>query len=441
MPPLRIEVLPGAPLGHSVTRMERIGAYEPGGRHPRLPAPVMIIAPAEVAGVEQVIACPRPNAHDAVVAGCHLPGADRIFRIGGAQAIAAMAYGTRTAPAVDEIVGPGDAPVGEAERQVSGRVGIHRLACPSEICVPSDGTGDPETIVADLPARAEHDARTRVGLLTTSAALATAGRARAAEGEIALAEDEGAVVAFSDHVAAEPLEVRGADPDRPAGRVRNGGSLLIGEPAGVVYSGKCCVTDNAQPTMAAGRAVAPPALRRSVAEGVGGHRRAAQQRLERLRAGQGSPPPNAAARVGPVHAPPRRPAIRSLRGGPSPRAWGADAARWPDPPRGAVRKGVPAAPPFAKAGTDGARGPTPPARSERRPAPAPSRWRRPAVGRAGARRPAVPRTPAARAAGEGLRTVSRPPSSAFRGSMPPAPLREWPRRPPGPPRNGPPDRH
>ena len=328
MLPLEIEVLPGVHLGHRVVPIGRIGAYVPGGRYPLLSAPVMTIVPAKVAGVDEVIACLPPNAHQAMVAGCHLSGADRIFRIGGAQAIAAMAYGTRTVPAVDKIVGPGNAFVNEAKRQVFGPVGIDQLAGPSEIYVLSDAAGDAEMIAADLLAQAEHDVRTRVGLITTSRALGeaveaeverqlgelataeTAAKAWHDYGEIAVAEDEDALVAYSDRIAAEHLQVHGTDPERLAGRLRNYGSLFIGELASVVYSDKCCGTNHTLPTMAAARytgglwvgtymkvathqrmtpegvrAVAPPAVRQSASEGLGGHRRAAQLRLDRLQAG------------------------------------------------------------------------------------------------------------------------------------------------------------
>ena len=125
---LDVEIRPGVHLGHRLIPLERVGAYVPGGRHPLLSAPVMTIVPARVAGVGEVIACLPPGAHEAMVAGCHLAGADRVFRIGGAQAIAAMAYGTESVPAVDKITGPGNAYVNEAKRQVFGLVGIDQLA-------------------------------------------------------------------------------------------------------------------------------------------------------------------------------------------------------------------------------------------------------------------------------------------------------------------------
>jgi sulfopropanediol 3-dehydrogenase len=323
--PLDIEPLPGVFMGHRVIPIERVGCYVPGGRFPLLSAPIMTIVPAKVAGVSEVIACLPPNAHQAMIAGCHLSGADRIFRIGGAQAIAAMAYGTQTVPAVMKIMGPGNAFVNEAKRQVFGPVGIDQLAGPSEIYVLADATGDAEMIATDLLAQAEHDVRTRVGLITTHrplaeavlleverqlATLSTASIAAPAwrdYGEIALCDDEAAMIAYSDFIAAEHLQVHTADAHGFSQKLRNFGSLFIGELASVVYSDKCAGTNHTLPTMAAGRytgglwvgayvkiatyqwlepkgveAVAPPAARQAKSEGMEGHRRAAQLRLDRL---------------------------------------------------------------------------------------------------------------------------------------------------------------
>ena len=322
--PLEVEALPGLHLGHRVIPIRTVGAYVPGGRYPILSAPVMTIVPAKVAGCETVVACLPPNAHPAMIAGCHLSGADRIFRIGGAQAIAAMAFGTDTVPAVDKIVGPGNAYVNEAKRQVFGLVGIDQLAGPSEIFVVADETGDPEMIATDLLAQAEHDVRTRVGLITTDRTLAeatlaeveqqlrtlstanVAGQAWRDYGEIAVCADEAAMVEYSDHIAAEHLQVHTRDPEATARKLRNYGSLFIGPLASVVYSDKCCGTNHTLPTMAAGRytgglwvgsyvkicthqrlderavaAVAPPAARQSATEGMEGHRRAAAFRLSK----------------------------------------------------------------------------------------------------------------------------------------------------------------
>jgi histidinol dehydrogenase/sulfopropanediol 3-dehydrogenase len=320
--PLEVETLPGLHLGHRVIPIEVVGAYVPGGRYPLLSAPVMTIVPAKVAGCDQVIACLPPNAHPAMIAGCHLSGADRIFRVGGAQAIAAMAHGTETIPAVDKVVGPGNAFVNEAKRQVFGQVGIDQLAGPSEIFIVADETGKASMIATDLLAQAEHDIRTRVGLITTDRGLAeavlkeverqlkdlptanVAAEAWRDYGEITLCADEATMIAYSDHIAAEHLEVHTRDPKAMANKLRNYGSLFIGELASVVYSDKCCGTNHTLPTMAAGRytgglwvgayvkicthqwlndegvaAVAPPAVRQSASEGLEGHRRAAALRL------------------------------------------------------------------------------------------------------------------------------------------------------------------
>ncbi|WP_293881027.1 histidinol dehydrogenase [Sphingomonas sp.] len=322
--PLDIEPMPGLHLGHRVIPIERVGAYVPGGRFPLLSAPIMTIVPGKVAGCDEVVACLPPNAHPAMIAGCHLSGADRIFRIGGAQAIAAMAFGTESVPQVNKIMGPGNAFVNEAKRQVFGPIGIDQLAGPSEIFVVADSTGDPELIATDLLGQAEHDVRTRVGLITTDRALAEATVLEVARqletlatatvareswdnyGEIVYCVDEAAMIAYSDHVAAEHLQIHTADPHAFSYKVRNYGSLFIGENASVVYSDKCVGTNHTLPTIGAGRytgglwvgsyvkiatyqwldaagvaAVAPSAIRQSGSEGLEGHQKAAAIRYDR----------------------------------------------------------------------------------------------------------------------------------------------------------------
>ncbi|VTP67280.1 Histidinol dehydrogenase [Leclercia adecarboxylata] len=161
--PLEVETLPGVHLGHRIIPVQTVGCYVPGGRYPILSAPVMSIVPATVAGCEQIIACLPPGAHPAMIAVCHLAGAHRIFKIGGAQAIAAMAWGTESVPVVDKIVGPGNAFVNEAKRQVFGKVGIDALAGPSEIFTIADDSADARIIAPICWAQAEHDVHTRVG--------------------------------------------------------------------------------------------------------------------------------------------------------------------------------------------------------------------------------------------------------------------------------------
>ena len=302
--------------------MQTVGCYVPGGRYPILSAPVMSIVPATVAGCEQIIACLPPGAHPAMIAVCHLAGAHRIFKVGGAQAIAAMAWGTESIPSVDKIVGPGNAFVNEAKRQVFGRVGIDALAGPSEIFTIADDSADPRILAADMLAQAEHDIHTRVGLATTSRDIAertlaeverqlaslptaaTAGEAWRRQGEIVLCEDEAQLIAFADHMATEHLQVHTRDPHATAAKIRNYGSLFIGQNASVVFSDKCCGTNHTLPTMASARytgglwvgayvkicthqwideqgipAIAEPAIRQSRTEGMQGHRRAAEIRL------------------------------------------------------------------------------------------------------------------------------------------------------------------
>jgi histidinol dehydrogenase/sulfopropanediol 3-dehydrogenase len=222
-------------------------------------------------------------------------------------------------------MGPGNAFVNEAKRQVFGPVGIDQLAGPSEIFVVADSTGNPELIACDLLGQAEHDVRTRVGLITTDRALAeatvreverqlqTLATAKVAAeswvnyGEVVLCADEAAMIAYSDYVAAEHLQVHTADPHDFAKKLRNYGSLFIGENASVVYSDKNVGTNHTLPTMGAGRytgglwvgsyvkiathqwledkavrAVAPPAIRQSGSEGLEGHQKAAAIRYERI---------------------------------------------------------------------------------------------------------------------------------------------------------------
>ena len=322
MQPLEIETLPGVHLGHRIIPVQTVGCYVPGGRYPILSAPVMSIVPATVAGCEQIIACLPPGAHPAMIAVCHLAGAHRIFKIGGAQAIAAMAWGTESVPAVDKIVGPGNAFVNEAKRQVFGKVGIDALAGPSEIFTVADDSADPRILAADLLAQAEHDVHTRVGLATTSQAVAegtqmeiqrqlstlptaeTAGEAWRRQGEIVVCDTEEQLIAFADYMATEHLQVHTRDPHGTAAKIRNYGSLFIGQNASVVFSDKCCGTNHTLPTMAAARytgglwvgayvkicthqwideqgiaAIAEPAIRQSRTEGMQGHRRAAEIRL------------------------------------------------------------------------------------------------------------------------------------------------------------------
>ena len=319
--PLEVETLPGLHLGHRLIPIQRVGAYVPGGRYPLLSTAQMSIIPAKVAGVEEIIVCTPPKVHPAVLYAAHLSGATRIFRVGGAQAIAAFTHGTESIPKVDKICGPGNMYVNEAKRQAIGSVGIDQLAGPSEIFTLADDSADPKILAADMLGQAEHDVETRVGLITTSREVAektlaeverqltllatreVAEQSWRKRGEIVLCDSLEEAIAYSDEVAAEHLQVHTRDPHGVGKRLRNYGSLFIGVEASVVYSDKISGTNHTLPTGGAGKytggvwvgtfikvcthqwldkqgveAVAPVAVRQSTREGLEGHRKAAEIR-------------------------------------------------------------------------------------------------------------------------------------------------------------------
>ncbi len=282
----------------------------------------MAIIPARVAGVDEIHVCTPPKVHPAVLYAAHLAGATHIYRVGGAQAIAAFTFGTATIPQVDKIVGPGNVYVNEAKRQAIGHVGIDQLAGPSEIFTLADDSADPKIVAADLLAQAEHDPETRVGLITTSrrvaeatlaeverqlGILATASVAGAAwrkRGEIVVCRDEADMIGYSDHVAAEHVQVHAVNAEDLAGRLRNYGSLFIGQDSSVVYSDKVSGTNHILPTGGAAHytgglwvgtflkvcthqriersgveVLAEYAVHQSQREGLEGHRKAAEIRI------------------------------------------------------------------------------------------------------------------------------------------------------------------
>ena len=270
--PLEFESEPGVHLGHRLVPLAVVGAYIPGGRYPLLSAAQMAIIPARVAGVGRIVACTPARAdgkvHAAVLHAAKLSGATEIFKVGGAQAIAAMAYGTQSVPRVDKIVGPGNKFVAEAKRQILGEVGI---AGPSEILIIAEDSAKASWVAADLLAQAEHDPDTRVILVTDSERLAravlsevsaqlqtlpTAGVAGAAwekSGEIILTRDLLEACAVSDEIAPEHLEVHTRDAHGLMAHLHSYGSLFVGEHAGVVFSDKVIGTNHILPTRAAGR--------------------------------------------------------------------------------------------------------------------------------------------------------------------------------------------
>jgi sulfopropanediol 3-dehydrogenase len=279
------ETLPGVFLGQRQIPVAAVGAYCPSGRVPMLACAFMTVLVPKVAGVETVIACTPPRAgalHAPTLHSIATSGADRIFALGGVQALAAMAFGLldEDLGAVDMIVGPGNAFVAEAKRQLFGRVGIDLLAGPSEVAVIADESADPELVAADLLAQAEHGPTSPATLVTTSIELGHAviaevnrqldeldrrgGGAGIKAGETPRAAwaDYGVVVAaadreqaavLSDEIAPEHLEVQTADDAWYHQRLRNYGSLFLGSRATVAFSDKAIGTNHTLPTGRAAR--------------------------------------------------------------------------------------------------------------------------------------------------------------------------------------------
>ena len=248
---------PGRITGQKVLPLERAGIYVPGGTAAYPSTVLMDSIPALTAGCKEIIMTTPPNADGsiepaviaaAVIAQETVPGAGsvRIFRTGGAQAVAALAYGTESIPAVDKIVGPGNAFVAEAKRQVFGKVAIDMIAGPSEILVVSDGKSDPDVVAADMLSQAEHDKNASAVLVTDSAELAQAVAAaietqlRSLEreeiarasiennGKIIIAADLGQAVDIANEIAPEHLELCVDDPFELFGKVKNAGSVFLG---------------------------------------------------------------------------------------------------------------------------------------------------------------------------------------------------------------------
>ena len=271
---IEVETLPGVKLGHRNIPVESVGCYVPGGRYPMVASAHMSVVTARTAGVKRIIACTPPNQgepHAETIAAMVLGGADEIYVMGGVQAVAAMALGTETLKPVDMLVGPGNAYVAEAKRQLYGRVGIDLFAGPTEILVIADDSADVEMIAVDLLGQAEHGPTSPAILITTSRALAealpteierqlavlpTADVASLAwrdYGEIILVDSIDEAVIEADRVAAEHVEVLTREPRYFLERMRNYGALFLGPETNVSYGDKVIGTNHTLPTMGAAR--------------------------------------------------------------------------------------------------------------------------------------------------------------------------------------------
>jgi histidinol dehydrogenase len=273
---LELETEPGIVLGRRADALARIGVYAPGGRAAYPSSVLMGVVPARVAGVAEVIVCSPPGADGlppaAVLAACEIAGADRVFAVGGAGAIAAMAFGTASVPAVDRIVGPGNAWVTEAKRQVNGTVGIDSPAGPSELLVLADATADARLVAAELVAQAEHDPDAAVVLVSTdgrlcaavaaeiASLLATQPRADivraalAASGALLEAAGLDEAVRFARDYAPEHLLVLTLEPRALLPELRCAGTIFLGPASSVAFGDYITGANHVLPTAGLARA-------------------------------------------------------------------------------------------------------------------------------------------------------------------------------------------
>jgi sulfopropanediol 3-dehydrogenase len=271
---IEVETLPGVVLGHKNLPVNSVGCYVPGGKYPLLASAHMSVVTAKVAGVPRIVTCAPPfegRPAPAIVAAQHLAGADVIYCLGGVQAVGAMALGTESIAAVDMLVGPGNAYVAEAKRQLYGRVGIDLFAGPTETLIIADETVDAEICATDLLGQAEHGPTTPAILLTTSEKLAretmaeverllgilpTAGVARqswADYGEVIVCDSLEEMVVEADRIASEHVQVMTRDDDYFLEHMTNYGALFLGPRTNVSFGDKVIGTNHTLPTQKAAR--------------------------------------------------------------------------------------------------------------------------------------------------------------------------------------------
>ena len=317
----------GTRLGQKVTALDRVGLYVPGGKAAYPSSVLMNALPAKVAGVRElimVVPTPGGQQNSLVLAAAHLSGVDRVFCIGGAQAVAALAYGTQTIPQVDKIVGPGNAYVASAKRRVFGTVGIDMVAGPSEVLVIADGSGDPDWTAVDLFAQAEHDELAQAILLCPDAAyldrvaasierlLPTMPRQEviaaslAGRGALIQVADLDEACAIANRIAPEHLELSVADPRALLDKIRHAGAIFMGHYCSESLGDYCAGPNHVLPTSRSARfssplgvydfqkrsslievsaagaqTLGPIAATLAAGEGLTAHQRAAELRLKR----------------------------------------------------------------------------------------------------------------------------------------------------------------
>ena len=312
----------GVVLGQKVIPIEKVGAYVPGGNYALPSTALMCIVPAKVAGVKDVIVC-SPKIKSETIVAADIAGADKIFRIGGIQAIAAMAYGTKQIPKVDKIVGPGNVYVTSAKKEVYGDVGIDFLAGPSEIMVIADEFADPEIVAADLLAQLEHDINARAFLVTNSSAIISKTKEEINK-QLKNLDTKGIIkkslknlkiisikntdesIKIANEIAPEHLELQIRNPERLMKKLRNYGSLFIGPYSAEAFGDYCSGTNHVLPTRGGARftsglsvkdfiklqtyqkisakgakKLAPAALKLSKVEGLSAHNKSVQIRIKK----------------------------------------------------------------------------------------------------------------------------------------------------------------
>ena len=271
---VEVETLPGVILGHKNIPVNSVGCYVPGGRYPMVASAHMSVVTAKVAGVERIVATAPPNQgkpHPAIVVAMDMGGADEIYCLGGVQAVGAMAVGTESIAPVDMLVGPGNAYVAEAKRQLFGRVGIDLFAGPTETLVIADETVDAELCAADLLGQAEHGPSSPAILLTTSEKLAQetmqeverqlqvlptgdiAGQAWRDYGQVIVCDTDEEIVRTADNIASEHVQVMTSDPGYFLQNMTNYGALFLGAETNVSYGDKVIGTNHTLPTKKAAR--------------------------------------------------------------------------------------------------------------------------------------------------------------------------------------------
>ncbi|MDD5250115.1 MAG: histidinol dehydrogenase [Rhodocyclaceae bacterium] len=317
----------GTRLGQKITALDRVGLYVPGGKAAYPSSVLMNALPAKVAGVRElimVVPTPRGEKNALVLAAAHLAGVDRVFAIGGAQAVAALAYGTQTIPQVDKIVGPGNAYVASAKRRVFGTVGIDMVAGPSEVLIIADASANPDWVAMDLFAQAEHDELAQSILLCPDAAFIervqqsidqllptmprreTIAASLAGRGALVHVSDLDEACAIANRIAPEHLELAVAEPRALVDKIRHAGAIFIGHYASESLGDYCAGPNHVLPTSRSARfssplgvydfqkrsslidvssagaqALGPIAATLAHGEGLTAHARAAELRLKR----------------------------------------------------------------------------------------------------------------------------------------------------------------